>query len=69
MNEWNSREKPYGRQWNILLDSVVTILKYKKGTIDHDIYIKVFSNGKVYYLIVSTDGVIKKPINRQHLLN
>ena len=30
-----------GRQWNRLLDAVVTILKYKKSTIDHAIYIKV----------------------------
>ena len=26
-----------GRQWNIILDAVVTILKYNKGTIDHAI--------------------------------
>ena len=33
---------PAGRKWNRLLDAVVTILKYKKITIDHAIYIKVF---------------------------
>ena len=29
--------KPSGRQWNRLLDAVVTIIKYNKSTIDHDI--------------------------------
>ena len=29
--------KPSRRQWNIILDTLVTILKYMKGTIDHDI--------------------------------
>ena len=37
---------------------MVTILKYKKGTIDHDIYIKVFSEGIVSYITVSTDDVL-----------
>ena len=37
---------PDGRQWNRLLDEVVTIIKYKKSTIDHAIYIKVF---KVFF--------------------
>ena len=36
--------KPAGIQWNYLLDEVVTILKYNKITIDHAIYIKVFSD-------------------------
>ena len=49
--------KPSGRQWNILLDAVATILKYKNSTIDHAIYIKVFTDGTVYYLTVSTDYV------------
>ena len=48
--------KPDGRQWNRLLDTVVTMLKYKKITIDDDIYIKVFYDGTVYYLKVSTDN-------------
>ena len=47
--------KPSGRQWNQLLDAVVTILEYKKKTIDHAIYIKVFDDGTVFYLTVSTD--------------
>ena len=50
--------KPSGRQWNRLLDAVVTILKYKKSTIDHAIYIKVFSDGTVSYLTVSIDDVL-----------
>ena len=50
--------KPAGRQWNRLLDAVVTILKYKKSTIDHAIYIKVFADGTVSYLTVSTDDVL-----------
>ena len=36
------RTKQARRQWNILLDLVVTINNYKKSTIDHAIYIKVF---------------------------
>ena len=36
-----------------------TILKYKKGTIDHAIYIKVLSDGTVSYLMVSTGDVLK----------
>ena len=37
---------------------MVTILKYKKITTDHDIYIKLFSDGKVSYLTVSTGDVL-----------
>ena len=43
-----------GQQCNRLLDSVVTIIKYNKTTIDHDIYIIVLSDGTVYYLTFST---------------
>ena len=50
--------KPYGRQWNLLLDAVGTILKYNKYIIDHAIYIKFFSDVTVSYLIVSTDDVL-----------
>ena len=50
--------KPSERQWNTLLDSVVTILKYKKVIIDHYIRIKVFSTVTVSYIKVSTDDVI-----------
>ena len=51
-------KKPAGRQWNIILDAVVTILEYKKSTIDRVIYIKVITDGTVSYLTVSTDDVI-----------
>ena len=34
--------KPDGKKWNILLDAVINILKYKKSTIYYAIYIKVF---------------------------
>ena len=56
-------ENPAGRQWNRLLDSVVTIVKYKKIKIDHAIYIKVFTDGKVSYLTVSTDDVLNTTNN------
>ena len=55
--------KPAGRQWNRLLDSVVTILKYKKSTVYHAIYIKVFTNGTVSYIKVSTDDVLNTTTN------
>ena len=54
---------PAGRQWNRLLDVVVKILKYKKITIDHAIYIKFFTDGTVSYLKVSTYGVINTTHN------
>ena len=50
--------KPDRRHWDILLDEVVTMIKYKKRKIDHTIYIKVFSDGTVSYLTVSTDDVL-----------
>ena len=37
---------------------MVTILKYNKGTIYHTIYIKVFSDATMSYLIVSTVDVL-----------
>ena len=58
MHEWNSREKPDGKQWNRLLDAVVTILKYKKRNIYRAICIKVFYDGIVSYLTVSIDDVL-----------
>ena len=51
------------RQWNRLLDAVVTIQKYKK-TIDYATYIKVFSEGNVYYLTVSTYDVLRNTTNK-----
>ena len=62
MNGNKGREQD-GRQRNRLLDVVVTILEYKKSTIDHAIYIKVFDDGKVSYLTVSTDDVLNTTNN------
>ena len=55
--------KPAGRQWNRLLDAVVKIIKYRKSTIDHAIYIKVLSDGTVSYLAVYTDDFISNTNN------
>ena len=52
-----------GQKWNELIDAVITILKYKKSTIYHTIYIKVFSDGKVSYLKVSTDDILNTTNN------
>ena len=56
-------KKPAGRQWNILLDEVVTIIKYKKSTIYHGIYIKVFTDGTVSYFTFSTDDFLNTTNN------
>ena len=50
--------KPAGRKCNRLLDAVVTILKSKKSSIYHSIYIKVFTYVTLPYLTVSTYYVI-----------
>ena len=42
---------------------MVTIIKYKKSTIDHAIYIKYFSDGTVSYLTVSNDDVLNTTNN------
>ena len=55
--------KPAGRQFNQLLDAVVTIIKYRKIIIDRTIYIKVLSNGTVSYIMVSTDDIINTTSN------
>ena len=49
---------PAGQQWNTPLDTMVTVPKYKKITIDHDIYIKAFSDGTISHFIFSTDDVL-----------
>ena len=56
-------KKPAGRQWNQLLDAVVTIIKYKKIIIDYAIYIKVFSGVTVSYFTVSTNDVLNTTNN------
>ena len=58
MYEWNSKNKTIWTKCNRLLDAGVTIIKYKKNTIDYAIYIKFFTDGKVSYLTVSTDDVL-----------
>ena len=63
IHECNSGKNPAGKKWNRLLDSVVTIIKYNKITIYRAIYIKVFSDGTVSYIIVSTDDVLKNTYN------
>ena len=50
--------KPDGRHWNILIDAVFIILKYNKNTIDHAIYIKVFTDRTVSYLTISTNNFL-----------
>ena len=55
---------PARRQLNILLDAVVTIIKYKKITIEHAVYIKVFTGGTISYLTVSTDDVFDTTNNQ-----
>ena len=63
MNEVHGK-KPSGRKWNRLLDKVVTIIKYMKRKIDHAIYMKIFSDGIVSYLIFSTDNVLNTTNNK-----
>ena len=60
----NQGTKKSGRQWNIILDLVVTMINYKKTTIDHSIYIKVFNYGTVFYPTVSTGDVINNTNNK-----
>ena len=55
--------KPAGRQWNRLLDALVTIIEYKKRTIYNAIYIKVLYDGTVSYLTVSTNDVLNTTNN------
>ena len=57
--------QPAGRQWNILLDAVVTMINYKKSTIYHAIYIKVFADVAVSYITVSTDDVLNTTNNKK----
>ena len=57
-------KKTSGRQWNRLLDVVVTMIKYKKNTIDHAIYIKVLSYIKESYITVPTDDVFNTTNNK-----
>ena len=44
---------------------MVPIIEYKKITIDHAIYIKVFTDGTVPYITVSTDNVLNTTNNEK----
>ena len=50
--------KPSRQKFNLLLDAVVTINKYKKSKIDHFLYIKVFYKKTVSYIMVSNADVM-----------
>ena len=54
--------KPARRQHNQPLDEVVTI-KHNKSTINHAIYIKLFSELTVSCIMVSTDDVLSTTNN------
>ena len=56
-------KNPSVRQWNRILDELVTFMKYKKITIDNAIYIKIFPYCTVSYLTVSTDNVLNTKNN------
>ena len=56
--------KPSGRQQIQPLDTVVTMIKHNKSTIYHAIYINIFSELKVSYLMVSTDDVLNTTNNQ-----
>ena len=64
MHECNPGKKTVGQQWNRILDVVVTMIKYKKITIDHTIYIKVLSDVTIYYFTVSTDDFLNTTNNK-----
>ena len=57
-------KKPAERQWNRIIDAVFTILRYKKRTIDHAIYIKVFTDGTVSYFTVFDYNVLNTTNNQ-----
>ena len=63
MHECNSSNKTSWKKWNRLLDAVVPILKYKKITICHAIYINVFTDRTVSYLAVSNENVLNTTNN------
>ena len=56
-------KNPDGRQCNWILDAVVTIIRHKKIKIDYYIYIKVISDGKVYYITFYTDNFLNTTNN------
>ena len=50
--------KPLVWHWKRPLDTVVKNIEYKKITIDHAMYVKIFSNGMVSYLTMSRGVVL-----------
>ena len=60
-------KNPARRQCNILLDAVVTIIKYNKSTINHAIYSKFFSDITVLYLTFSNDDIINTTNNETEI--
>ena len=59
-NEWMEFREQNQQDVNGIgsLMQCVKFLKYKKSTIDHVIYIKIFSDGTFSYVTVSTDDVL-----------
>ena len=55
--------KTFGKKWNQLHDAVVKMMKYKKSTIYHAVYIKVLFDVTVYYFMVYTDDVLNTTNN------
>ena len=47
----------------MLLDAVVTTMKYKKSIIDNSIYTKVLYDGTMSYFTVSADDVLNNTNN------
>ena len=64
MHECNPVEKLAGIQHNQPINALVTIIEHNKITIDHAIYIKVFSELRVSYLMVYTDDVLDTTNNK-----
>ena len=44
---------------------MITIIIYNNSTIDHGIYVKVFTDGTVFYLTVSTYDVLNTTDNEK----
>ena len=65
MHEWNSGNKTHPND-NVIdsLGAVDANLKYKKGAIDHAVYIKVFPDGTVSYITFSADDILNAANNK-----
>ena len=49
--------KPEGRKWNRIIHAAVKIVDYNKSTLERGIYVKIYYNSTVSYLVVLTDDV------------